>query len=47
MKAKNPETFNEYLDKKYGKEGTPEREAFNERAQAYMVAEMLKDARNT
>lgn len=39
------ETTNEYLDEKYGKEGTPEREAFNEKASAWYYGKILRDRR--
>lgn len=39
------ETTNEYLDMKYGKEGTPEREAFNEKASAWYYGKILRDRR--
>jgi HTH-type transcriptional regulator / antitoxin HipB len=45
MIKKHPKTFNEHLDRKYGKPDSPEREAFIERSQAYMIAEMVKEAR--
>jgi|SRR5690554_5163633 len=38
-------TINEHLDRKYGEKGTESRDAFKERAMAYMIAEMLKAAR--
>ncbi|RLD19762.1 MAG: transcriptional regulator [Bacteroidetes bacterium] len=45
MKKKNPESIAEHLNKKYGKEGTDKRSQFRNKAQAFMVAEMVKDAR--
>ena len=46
MKKKEyPRTIGEHFDQKYGKPGTTERTAFEERAEAYMIAEMVKDAR--
>ena len=42
MKTK---TINEHLNRKYGKKGSKSRNDFNERSQAYMIAEMLKAAR--
>ena len=33
------------LDEKYGKEGTPEREAFRREAYAYCVGQIILDAR--
>jgi len=45
MKKKNPRTINDYLDRKYGESGTESRSEFKQKAQAYMVAELVKDAR--
>ncbi len=42
MKTK---TINDHLDRKYGKSGSKSRDDFKEKAQAYMIAEMLKAAR--
>lgn len=41
----NSKTINEHLNRKYGEKGTKSRDDFTERAQAYMIAEMLKSAR--
>jgi DNA-binding XRE family transcriptional regulator len=41
-KARN---FDELLDIKYGKIGTPRRDKFEEKAQYYVISEMLKEAR--
>ncbi len=41
----NPKTINELLDQKYGKEGTKSREDFKQKAEAYMVAELVKESR--
>lgn len=38
-------TFDELLDIKYGKPGRPAREEFEEKAVAFMVGEMIKEAR--
>lgn len=38
-------TINQHLDRKYGEQGSKSRDDFKERAQAYMIAEMLKSAR--
>lgn len=35
----------ELFEEHYGKRGTPEREAFEAKAQAFMIAEMLKEER--
>jgi len=45
MTKKNPKTINDYLDRKYGESGTESRSKFKQKAQAYMVAELVKDAR--
>lgn len=44
-KLSEAKTFDELLDIKYGKQGTPTREEFEEKAVAFMVGEMIKDAR--
>ncbi len=41
----NPKTINELFDQKYGKEGTKNREEFKQNAEAYMVAELVKESR--
>jgi ribosome-binding protein aMBF1 (putative translation factor) len=45
MRTKNPETINELFDIKYGKKGTKSREEFEQNADAFMVAELIKEAR--
>ena len=42
---KDIKSFDELLDKKYGKIGTESRNEFEERAHMYIIAEMLKQAR--
>jgi len=42
MKTK---TINEHLDRKYGKKGSKSRAEFEEKAQDYMISELLKSAR--
>jgi HTH-type transcriptional regulator/antitoxin HipB len=42
---KDAKTFNELLDIKYGKLGTSNRDEFESRAKAFVVGEMIKDAR--
>jgi len=42
---KNPKTINEHFDQKYGKVGTPNRNEFEQKSEAYMVAELVKDSR--
>jgi ribosome-binding protein aMBF1 (putative translation factor) len=44
-KISEAKTFDELLDIKYGKTGTPAREEFEEKAVAFMVGEMIKEAR--
>jgi len=46
MKAiKDAKTFDELLDIKYGKIGTPIRDAFENRSTAFMIGELIKEAR--
>ena len=46
MKTKrHPKTVSEHFDQKYGKKGSPGRETFETRAEIYMIAELIKDAR--
>ena len=42
---RNPKTFDELLDLKYGKIGEKKRDAFEEKAQYFVISEMLKEAR--
>ena len=42
---KNARTFDELLDIKYGKIGSAKREEFEEKAQYFVISEMLKAAR--
>ena len=42
---KNVRTFDELLDAKYGKYGTTSRAEFELRAKAFMIGEMIKEAR--
>ena len=42
---KDAKTFDELLNIKYGKPGTPNRDEFESRAKAFVVGEMIKDAR--
>ncbi len=39
MKNKNPETINELFDLKYGKPGTESRIKFEQKAEAFMIAD--------
>ena len=36
-------SFDDVLDAKYGKEGTPEREEFHRQARAYYMGEVLQE----
>lgn len=45
MQTKNPKTINDLFDQKYGKEGTTSRKDFEQKAEAYMVAELVKESR--
>ena len=45
MRKKSPKTINDYLDRKYGEEGSKSRSEFKQKAQAFMVAELVKEAR--
>ena len=42
---KDDKTFDELLDIKYGKLGTPKRDEYETKAKAFVVGEMIKDAR--
>ncbi|NJN26083.1 MAG: helix-turn-helix transcriptional regulator [Cyclobacteriaceae bacterium] len=42
---KNPKTINDLFDQKYGEKGSKSREGFEQRAEAYMVAELVKESR--
>ena len=45
MTKNNPKTINSYLDNKHGELGTQSRSIFTQKAQAFMIAEVVKDAR--
>jgi HTH-type transcriptional regulator / antitoxin HipB len=42
---KDAKTFDELLDIKYGKVGTPKRDEFDNKSKAFMIGELIKDAR--
>jgi DNA-binding XRE family transcriptional regulator len=42
---KDARTFDELLDSKYGKIGSSRRDKFEEKAQYFVISEMLKEAR--
>ncbi|MBS9765969.1 MAG: hypothetical protein KGV44_00335 [Flavobacteriaceae bacterium] len=46
LKKKKLTSVNKELDQKYGKEGTPERNAFREKTMAWYYGEILKEKRN-
>lgn len=41
----NPKTINEHFDKKYGKPGSKSRNEFEQKSEAFMVAELVKESR--
>jgi len=43
---RNAKTFDEILDIQYGKIGVKSRDAFEEKAQYFVISETLKDARH-
>ena len=45
VKLKTAKNFDELLEIKYGKIGAPKRDAFEQKAQYFVISEMLKDAR--
>ena len=46
VKLKAAKNFDELLEIKYGKIGAPKRDAFEQKAQYFVISEMLKDARH-
>ena len=42
---RNANNFDELLDIKYGKTGTERRDKFEEKAQYFVISEMLKESR--
>jgi HTH-type transcriptional regulator / antitoxin HipB len=44
-KIRKSKTFDELLDNKYGKIGEKKRDTFEEKAQYFVISEMLKEAR--
>ena len=44
-KIRNAKSFDELLDMKYGKAGEPKRDDFEQKAQYFVISEMLKEAR--
>lgn len=44
-KIRNAKNFDELLDIKYGKIGTEKRDEFEEKAQYFVISEILKEAR--
>ena len=45
VKLKTAKNFDELLEIKYGKIGAPKRDAFEQKAQYFVISEMLKAAR--
>jgi len=45
MRTNNPKTINEQFDLKYGKKGTDTRIEFEQNAEAYLIAELIKEKR--
>ena len=45
MKKSNPKTIHEHFNRKYGESGTKSRAEFEEKSQAFMIAELVKEAR--
>jgi len=45
MITNNPKTINEHLDLKYGKTGTESRADFEQNAEVYLIAELVKQKR--
>jgi HTH-type transcriptional regulator / antitoxin HipB len=41
----NPKTINEHFDLKYGKPGSRSRVQFEQKSEAFMVAELVRDSR--
>lgn len=44
-RAKNITTFEEHLDKRYGKIGMPERDNFELKSKAFIIGELIKEER--
>lgn len=44
-KIRDAKTFDELLDRKYGELGTKKRDEFEAKAKAFVVGEMIKEAR--
>ena len=45
MKTNNPKSINEHFDLKYGKIGTESRVEFEKNAEAFFIAELVKEKR--
>lgn len=45
QKIRNAKNFDELLDKKYGEIGSEKRDIFEEKAQYFVISEVLKEAR--
>ncbi len=44
-KSKNPRTIGEHFDRKYGKEGSEARREFERQAEAFLIAELIREKR--
>jgi ribosome-binding protein aMBF1 (putative translation factor) len=42
---KNPKTINDHFDQKYGKPGTKSRTNFEQNAELFLIAELIRDKR--
>jgi len=45
MRTSKPKTINEHFDLKYGKVGSESRVEFRQKAEAYFIAELVKEKR--
>lgn len=43
MSTKNPKTINDHFDQKYGKKDSETRLKFEQKAEAYRIAELVKN----
>lgn len=46
-KTNNPKTINEHLDLKYGRVGTESRAEFEQNAEAFLIAELVREKRKS
>ena len=45
MIKNNPKTINDHLNRKYGKQGSESSNTFSQKVQAFIIVELVKDAR--